>query len=192
MLNLLVHNTMVVVGHFHLTVGSAVTLTFMGISYWLIPALTGRKLTAGLNKLGLVQTGLWALGMLIMSGAMHAAGLLGTPRRTAFTTYGDDPIALGWLTYQQVMAIGGVFLFISAMLMVWIVIRLAFFAPRTEEGVDYPIGEVAEEAASTPAILERWPLWVTVAICLILVAYTIPIAHLIQYAPPGSPPFQPY
>ena len=63
------------------------------------------------------------------------------------------------------MAIGGVFLFISAMLMVWIVIRLAFFAPRTEEGVDYPIGEVAEEAASTPAILERWPLWVTVAIC---------------------------
>ena len=191
-LNQVVHNTLWVVGHFHLTVGTVVILTFFGVSYWLIPALTGRKLTAGLNKLGLVQTGLWALGMLIMSGAMHAAGLLGTPRRTAFTTYGDDPIALGWLTYQQVMAIGGVFLFISAMLMVWIVIRLAFFAPRTEEGVDYPIGEVAEEAASTPAILERWPLWVTVAICLILVAYTIPIAHMIQYSPPGSPPFQPY
>src|SRR5690606_19541406 len=65
-LNQVVHNTLWVVGHFHLTVGTVVILTFFGVSYWLIPALTGRKLTAGLNKLGLVQTGLWALGMLIM------------------------------------------------------------------------------------------------------------------------------
>ena len=73
--------------------------------------------------------------------------------------------------------------------MVWIVI--AWLLALAPGGVDSH-RQVAEEAASTPAILERWPLWVTVAICLILVAYTIPIAHMIQYAPPGSPPFQPY
>jgi len=33
-MNLVVHNTAYVVGHFHTTVGTAVTLTFMGISYW--------------------------------------------------------------------------------------------------------------------------------------------------------------
>ncbi|MEZ4674973.1 MAG: cbb3-type cytochrome c oxidase subunit I [Caldilineaceae bacterium] len=40
-LNLAVHNTSWIPGHFHLTVGSATTLTFFGICYWLIPALTG-------------------------------------------------------------------------------------------------------------------------------------------------------
>src|SRR5690606_32621985 len=42
--NLVVHNTMFVPGHFHLTVGTAVVLTFMATTYWLIPHLTGRRL----------------------------------------------------------------------------------------------------------------------------------------------------
>jgi heme/copper-type cytochrome/quinol oxidase subunit 1 len=33
-----------VVGHFHTAVGTAVTLTYIGISYWLIPHLAGRAL----------------------------------------------------------------------------------------------------------------------------------------------------
>ena len=43
-LNLVVHNTAYIVGHFHLTVGTAVTLSFMGITYWLVPVLRGRGL----------------------------------------------------------------------------------------------------------------------------------------------------
>src|SRR5690606_791626 len=43
-LNLVVHNTMFVPGHFHLTVGTAVALTFMAVAYWLVPYLTGKKL----------------------------------------------------------------------------------------------------------------------------------------------------
>ena len=43
-INLVIHNTTWVAGHFHLTVASAVTLSFMGISYWLVPYLTGKKL----------------------------------------------------------------------------------------------------------------------------------------------------
>jgi cytochrome c oxidase subunit 1 len=43
-LNLVVHNTAWMVGHLHLTVGTAVTLTFMGVSYWLVPHLAGRAL----------------------------------------------------------------------------------------------------------------------------------------------------
>jgi cytochrome c oxidase subunit 1 len=42
--NLVVHNTSWVSGHFHLTNGSAVTLTFIGITYWLVSYLTGRQL----------------------------------------------------------------------------------------------------------------------------------------------------
>jgi cytochrome c oxidase subunit 1 len=42
--NLVVHNTAWVPGHLHLTVGTAVTLTFIGILYWLVPYLTGKAL----------------------------------------------------------------------------------------------------------------------------------------------------
>ena len=31
-------------GHFHLTVGTAVALTFMGGAYWLVPKVSGRAL----------------------------------------------------------------------------------------------------------------------------------------------------
>lgn len=191
-LNEVVHNTLWVTGHFHLTIAATVILTYFGISYWLIPALTGRKLTPEINRLGLIQTAFWAVGMLIMSGAMHAVGLMGAPRRTAFTDYGGHEAALGWISYQKAMAIGGVFLFIGVLLMVWIVIRLAFFAPRAESGVYYPIAEVSKDAEPTPKILERWPLWIAIAVSLILVAYSVPMLDIIQHSPAGSPPIKPY
>ncbi len=80
-LDVLVHNTMWIVGHFHITVGGPVALTFLGAAYWLVPALTGRKLWA--PKLALLQTYTWFVGMVLMSVAMHWAGILGSPRRTS-------------------------------------------------------------------------------------------------------------
>src|SRR5215467_2190817 len=53
----LIHNTMWIVGHFHVTVGGPVALSFVGVAYWLVPALTGRKLWA--PKLALAQTWAW-------------------------------------------------------------------------------------------------------------------------------------
>jgi cytochrome c oxidase subunit 1 len=44
-MNLIVHNTAWMPRHYHLTVGSAVTLTFLGMSNWLIPLLRGRALS---------------------------------------------------------------------------------------------------------------------------------------------------
>src|SRR2546430_11149768 len=52
-LNLMVHNTAYIVGHFHLTVGTAVTLSFMAITYWLVSVLRGRGLCS--PRLTLVQ-----------------------------------------------------------------------------------------------------------------------------------------
>jgi len=43
-LNSVVHNTAWIHAHFHLTVGSAVALTFMGTAYYLVPKLSGRDL----------------------------------------------------------------------------------------------------------------------------------------------------
>jgi cytochrome c oxidase subunit I len=187
-LNQVIHNTLWVTGHFHLTVASTVALTFFGIAYWLVPYLSGRTLTPQMNRLGIIQTIMWTVGMAFMSGAMHLVGLFGAPRRTAYTTYSDHPQALDWVPYQAAMAIGGTILFIAILLLMYIVGYLAFKAPKGE--MDFPVGEVEEEAAATPVILENWKLWVGICAALILIAYTIPFWHMIEHGPPGSPGYK--
>jgi cytochrome c oxidase subunit I len=183
-MNQVIHNTIWVTGHFHLTLATSVVLTFFGIAYWLVPHLTGRVLTKAMNKLAIVQAIVWAVGMSIMSGAMHAVGLLGAPRRSSYSTYGDASQALEWIPYQIAQAVGGTILFIGIFLILYIFINLAFFAPKGEQ--EFPIGETVETAEKTPMVLENWKIWMTVLVALILVAYSVPFIDMIQNAPPAS------
>ncbi|ELK21991.1 cytochrome c oxidase (b(o/a)3-type) chain I, partial [Anoxybacillus flavithermus TNO-09.006] len=183
-LNQVVHNTIWVTGHFHLTLATTVVLTFFGAAYWLIPHLTGRVMTKAMNRLAIIQTIVWSIGMIFMSGAMHFAGLLGAPRRSAFSTYGDAPQALEWIPYQIAQAVGGTILFIGIILVLIIVTNLAFFAPKGE--TEFPVAEVAEQAERTPLVFENWKLWIGITVVLILIAYTVPFIDMIQNAPPGS------
>ncbi|MCG7344300.1 b(o/a)3-type cytochrome-c oxidase subunit 1 [Sporosarcina sp. ACRSL] len=186
-MNTLIHNTIWVTGHFHLTAATTVILTFFGIAYWLVPHLTGRRLTPKLNKLGIIQTIIWTVGMTIMSTAMHIQGLLGGPRRSDFSNYAGGEQVSTWISYQMAQAIGGTILFIGIILMVYIFIQLAFFAPRGVQ--EYPIAEEEIDADPTPKILENWYLWIGITIALILFAYTIPVIDIIKHSPPGSLPF---
>jgi cytochrome c oxidase subunit I len=183
-MNQVVHNTIWVTGHFHLTVATAVILTFFGISYWLIPHLTGRTFTKAMNKLAIIQAVFWAVGMTFMSGAMHAAGLLGAPRRSSFSEYGGAAQAAEWIPYQVAQAVGGSILFIGIILILYIFMNLAFFAPKGEE--EFPVGEAADAAEKAPMVFENWKLWIGIAVLLILFAYTIPLVDMIQNAPIGS------
>lgn len=187
-LNQVVHNTIWVTGHFHLTVATTVILTFFGMAYWLIPHLTGRVMTKAMNKLAIVQTWVWVIGMAFMSTSMHAAGLLGAPRRSSFSTYGDSAQAAEWIPYQIAQAVGGTILFIGIILILVIIVNLAFFAPKGE--TEFPVGEVSEHAEKTPMVFENWKLWIGVLVALILFAYTIPFMDMIQNAPPGSKGFK--
>ncbi|KON87293.1 cytochrome C [Sporosarcina globispora] len=183
-MNQVVHNTIWVTGHFHLTVATSVVLTFFGVSYWLIPHLTGRTLTKAMNKLGIIQAVIWVIGMTFMSGSMHAAGLLGAPRRSSYSEYGGAAQALEWIPYQVAQAIGGSILFLGIILMLYIFINLAFFAPKGEQ--EFPVGEPADDAEKAPMVFENWKLWLGITVVLILFAYTIPFIDLIQNAPPGA------
>jgi len=187
-LNQVVHNSLWVVGHFHLTVGTTVALTFFGVTYWLIPYLSKRVMTKQINRLGIIQTIVWAVGMLLMAGSMHWAGLLGSPRRTSYSTYGDSATALGWDPYLIFLAVGGTLLMIGVILMVYIVFNLMFFAPK---GVtEFPVAQPENSAPPTPKWTERWGLWIIVAILVISMGYVIPVVDLIINAPPGSPGFK--
>jgi len=187
-LNQVVHNTLWITGHFHLTVGTSVVLTFFGVAYWLIPHVSKRILTSKINKLGIIQTILWAVGMLIMAGSMHAVGLFGSPRRTSYTTYGDHASALGWDPYMILLVFGAVLLLIGGILMVYNAFYLMFKAPKGH--TEFPIGEPAEDETPTPMWTERWGLWVVLLLAVVSLGYVIPVVDLIMNAPPGSPPFQ--
>ena len=78
-LNLIIHNTIYVPGHFHATVVVGTTLAFMGLTYFLIPTLFRRELMfPGMAKW---QPYLFGLGMCGFALFMMGAGTLGVPRR---------------------------------------------------------------------------------------------------------------
>jgi cytochrome c oxidase subunit 1 len=187
-LDQVVHNTMWIVGHFHLTLAASTVMTFFGISYWLVPYLSKRVLTPAMNKLGIWQTIIWTLGIISLSGSMHWVGLLGSPRRTSYSTYGDNATALGWDPYLMFVAIGGTLLFIGVILQVYAVYHMMFRAPKGE--TEFPIAEVEENASVTPYWTEKWGRHVIIMLVVVAMAYVVPLVDFLVNGPPGSPPFR--
>jgi cytochrome c oxidase subunit 1 len=78
-LNLIIHNTIYVPGHFHATVVVGTTLAFMGLTYFLIPVLFRRELM--FPTMAKWQPYVFGLGMSAVSLFLMGAGTLGVPRR---------------------------------------------------------------------------------------------------------------
>ncbi|OAN44686.1 cytochrome C oxidase subunit I [Paramagnetospirillum marisnigri] len=90
-INIMIHNTIYVPGHFHGTVAVGTTLAFMAITYFLVPALWQREIIMpGLAKL---QPYLFGLGMGVFSLFMMGAGTLGVSRRHWDMAFSDAPHA---------------------------------------------------------------------------------------------------
>lgn len=165
-LNLVVHNTAWISGHFHLTVGSAVALTFMGINYWLVPYLTKRKLFS--NTMGLAQAWTWLIGMAIFSHFMHLMGLAGMPRRTMV---GAAPYVLPeWKALLPFALVGGLLMFVSAILFFTNMI-LTLTVGKRETDQEIPFAKAVSGPEDVPAVLDRfWP-WVLGAVILVSINY---------------------
>jgi cytochrome c oxidase subunit 1 len=187
-MDVLVHNTMWIVGHFHVTVGGPVALTFIGVSYGLVPALSGRRLFA--PRLALLQVYLWFIGMAIMSTAMHWAGLLGAPRRTSDVTYFGAHGAATWHAEMVWAAIGGTILAVSALLFLTVALG-TLIANRRADAATKPAFAFAptdDAAMETPPVLDKLGRWGLVAIALAIIAYAGPVTQQIQahaYLAPG-------
>jgi cytochrome c oxidase subunit 1 len=184
-LNLVVHNTIWVPGHLHLTVGTAVTLTFMGILYWLLPVLTGKALWN--KRLALAQAYLWFIGMSIFSLGLHWAGLVGVPRRVFmpaanYAIPGSGlPLGMG--------AIGGVVLFVSAVLFfVNVVMTLA--ASKEPSREEMPVAEALSGPETAPAVFEHWRVWLGATVVLILIGYGPAFIQLLPATRLNAPGFQ--
>jgi cytochrome c oxidase subunit 1 len=89
-INLIMHNTIYVPGHFHATVVAGTTLAFMAITYLLIPLVFRRQLV--MKKLAQWQPYLFGLGVAGISLFMMGAGTLGVARRHWDITFADAPL----------------------------------------------------------------------------------------------------
>ncbi len=181
--NLVVHNTAWIPGHFHLTVGSGVTLTFIGVLYWLVPHLTGKKLWGA--KAAIAQAWVWFVGMIIFSNGLHRLGLLDAPRRTMLGVANDNYGAADWLFPRLQVGIGGMILFVSVLL--FVVVMLKTVLNKQTETVEMPVAEPLHQE-TIPAWLNNWQPWLVGTVVLILVAYgpiLIQLISQIQFFSPG-------
>jgi len=188
-MNAVVHNTAWIQGHFHLTVGSATALTFMGVGYWLVPKLVGRDLELGL--LAKVQPYLWFLGMLLFSISNHVTGIMGMPRRVFDASYGGSSVAESWKGLTAVSAAGGVLLFLSASFFLLVMLGTVLAGTKRQQP-EIAFAEPLEGAPATRSVFDRFGLWVVVALVLVAIAYAYPLASHLGMDTFGSPGFKQY
>lgn len=183
-MDLVVHNTLWIVGHFHLTVGAAVALSFIGITYWLVPHLTGKDLWS--PRAARFQVWSFAIAMAIFSASHHYVGFrYGVPRRTML---GAAPyFAAEWRPWLVAAAVGGVFLWASLMLHFVIVLGTVFGSRKSAAPIEMPVAEALRAPAETPAWLDAWLPWLVAAIVLIVLSYGPPLAHMIMTVNLSSP-----
>jgi cytochrome c oxidase subunit 1 len=188
-LNSMIHNTAWVQGHFHLTVGSAVALTFMGTAYWLVPKLVHRELE--LSLLARVQPYLWFLGMNLFSLANHITGLQGMPRRVFDPSYLGAPVADQWRGLTGISALGGLLLFVSASFFLLVMLGTVLAGKRTEPAA-VTFAEPLDGPPTVRGLWDRYGLWVAVAIVLVAAAYAVPLAQHLHMERFGSAGFKPF
>jgi cytochrome c oxidase subunit 1 len=133
-LNLIIHNTFYVPGHFHATVVVGTTLAFMSLTYFLIPVLFRRELM--FPKLAQWQPYLFGLGMSAFSVFMMGAGTLGVPRRHwdisfAGTLFPHEFPGAAWLMIA-LFSISGVIAVVGGAAYILITVCSVFIGKRIE------------------------------------------------------------
>ena len=166
-LNMIIHNTAFVPGHFHLTVGTGVMLSTMGITYWLIPALTKNKLWG--RPLAVASSWFWFIGVLIFARGQMAGGLEQMPRRTwmSAATYFVET----WAESHLLTAVGGSLMFIGG-LFFFIVLFGTLYLSFEKVEVEMPVADIITKAPKGPAfVVKRLDLWVGISVLLLVIAY---------------------
>lgn len=113
-INLIMHNTLYVPGHFHATVVAGTTLAFMGITYPIINLIFRRELV--LKTWAKWQPYLFAIGVAGISLFMMGAGTLGVSRRHWDMTFSDAPLAFDYPPAAfLMMGLNGIFAVIATL-----------------------------------------------------------------------------
>ncbi|QWG11516.1 cbb3-type cytochrome c oxidase subunit I [Bradyrhizobium sediminis] len=151
-LNVLMHNTIYVPGHFHGTVVAGTTLAFMGATYLVLPLVFQREIVW--PKLAKIQPYLFGIGAAGISLFMMGAGTLGVARRHWDMTFSDANLGFAHSAGAfLMMGLNGIFAIIAAIggiIFVLVVVATAFFGEKITGGhkLTFPLHAGGGAAAS--------------------------------------------
>ncbi len=137
-LNLIMHNTLYVPGHFHATVVGGTTLAFMAITYLLVPLIFRREIV--FKKIAQWQPYVFGAGIAGISLFMMGAGTLGVARRHWDIGFADAAMSFDYpATAFLMMGLNGIAAICAALgglMFVLVVVASVFFGKqRTAESI---------------------------------------------------------
>ena len=139
-LNMIIHNTIYVPGHFHATVVVGTTLSFMALTYYLIPVLFKREMIA--PTLAKWQPYLFGLSMYFFCLVMMGAGTLGVSRRHWDMAFDGSALAYEWPGAAYMMmglvGIGGIVAIVGGAMYIYITVGSLLWGKRLEGGEKSP------------------------------------------------------
>jgi cytochrome c oxidase subunit 1 len=131
-INMLMHNTLYVPGHFHATVVAGTTLAFMAMTYIVVPLIFQREIV--LPGLARIQPYVFGIGAAGISVFMMGAGTLGVSRRHWDITFSDAPLSFDYpATAFLMLGLNGLFAIMAALggaIYVVVVVASILFGPR--------------------------------------------------------------
>ena len=176
-MNTMVHNTQWVTGHFHLIFGGTTVMMYFAIAYYLWPKMTGKELFSA--SLARKQLWLWFVGMIVLTLPWHQIGLAGQPRRISSTPY-DPELTEMWGTSEFLMIVGGVILFISALMLVVNLFRTHGNAiPEAVPEVEY--AQPVHSTARMPHLMNSFTFWFWLVVVYMIASYGYPILQFFLF-----------
>jgi cytochrome c oxidase subunit I len=135
-LNVLMHNTLYVPGHFHGTVVAGTTLAFMAATYLVLPLIFQREIVW--PKVAKFQPYLFGIGVAGISMFMMGAGTLGVARRHWDITFSDAELPFAYSAGAfLMMGLNGIFAIIAALggaIFVIVVVATVLFGKKITGG----------------------------------------------------------
>ena len=138
--DLVLHDTYYVVGHFHYIVMGLLGFAFFaGVYYW-FPLFTGKMYQKRLAK---AHFWLTAIGTNLTFFAMLFLGYLGMPRRYATYDFPIGPVNIVTV-FHQLATLGAVIIFVGQVIWIWNLVESWYEAPSMEDADPWNLKETGQ------------------------------------------------
>lgn len=151
-INIIIHNTIYVPGHFHATVVIGTTLAFMSLTYFLIPTLFRKQVA--FPTIARLQPYFFGIGMSVFALAMMGAGTLGVERRHWDMAFTNATLSFEYpasaYTMMGIMGLAGMVAIIGGAMYILVTVVSVFFGK--------PVGSESGYGVATSRAMRAEPI----------------------------------
>ena len=153
-INIMAHNTMRIPGHFHVTVVGGTALSFMAVTYYVIPLIFQRRVAFW--PMARLQPYVFGGGIVVMSMGMTFMGIFGVPRRHWDINATQAPFQVDFHPavniLQAVFGVGGMIAATGALMFIACAVVSVFFGKKVnEEAITEKLSGLPQGVLNLPA-----------------------------------------